>query len=168
MWPKHLCISDNLLVAPRIYLQRYPKNLRQSSKSVENCHCKCMYFTLAWSFQGFWGAFSILEVISPNNSGPYVSHCTISFQVLICSKLTVCYDRVLWHSQGSPSCLTFRSSTPALTGANSQVLFACLYVFQLTAILSQSGEITPTSHTVAGPSFRQRGSLYCQKQQTNI
>lgn len=100
---------------------------------------------------GFSGAFSILEETSPNESGPHVSYCTISVQ------LSVCHDRDALTQPGLPflpnswSTPTLRSSTPALAGANSQVFLACLYVFQLTATLSQSGEITPTPHSVAGP-----------------
>lgn len=53
MAPNHLCISDNLLLAPRIYLQRYPKSPRWSSKS-ETYH---MYMHVLHSslIQGFSG-----------------------------------------------------------------------------------------------------------------
>lgn len=82
-----------------------------------------------------------------------VSYCTISFQLLVCSQLTVYHHSALtWP--GFPflpnNWSRLRSSTPALTGANTQVFPDGLYAFQLTATLSQSGEITPTPHTAAG------------------
>lgn len=169
MWPKHLCISDNLLVAPRIYLQRYPESLRQSSKSVEIC---CIYLHVLHSglIHGFSGAFPTLEVISPNESGPYVSYCTISFQLLISSQLGVCYDRVLW--QKFP-CLpnnwptpTLRSSTPALTGARF-FLLVCMFPTNSNSLPVWWHQSHPTN-CYWSTNFRQWESLYCQKQQTNI
>lgn len=99
--------------------------------------------------------------ISPNDSGPYVTYCTISFQLLVCSQLTVCHHSALtWP--GFPflpnNWSTLRSSTPALTGANTQVFLTGLYAFQLTATLSQSGEITPIPKTIAGAQVLDRES----------
>lgn len=158
MWPKDLCISDNLLVAPRIYLQRYPKSLRRSSRSVQTCHMQVhvLHSSLIHGISGIlrsllnsWSDFSkqlrtlcfllhhffsAVDLLSVNS---------LSQQ----NALTQPEFPFLPNNWSTP---TFRSSTPALTGANSQVFLACLYVFQPTAILSQSGETTPTPHTVAG------------------
>lgn len=169
MWPKHLCISDNLLVAPRIYLQRYPESLRQSSKSVEIC---CIYLHVLHSglIHGFSGAFPTLEVISPNESGPYVSYCIISFQLLICSQLRVCHDKarvpLLAQQLANPN----TQEQHSCPDRSQQPVLSCLFVCFPTNSNSLPvwwHQSHPTN-CYWSTNFRQWESLYCQKQQTNI
>lgn len=139
MWPINLPISDNLLALHKIYLQRYPKSLSRSSKPVKkpilHMHTHVLHRSLILGFSGI--LMSLLYSWSHFFKGVRTL-CCLLYQFLSAADLLSINNLSRQSALTQPgfpflpnnwSPPTFRGSPPVLTGANSQVSLACLYVF---------------------------------------